>query len=304
LKKIIFIGGSGFIGRSYLDAYNRGVLKEFKIKKIYVISRNPGKLKKHKSLIGKNIKLIKGDISKIKKIPSSDVVIYGAENVSPKKYKNKKKVIDKHIKAINNFCKIIKKHKKTRVLYISSGAVYAIDNNVKNISSYKGIYGFLKKYSENRILELSRFKIKTTIARCFSFIGPWLSREEHYAIGNFINDGLKGRYIKVKAKNKIVRSYMYTDDLAYWLTKISLNAKIKNSIYDVGSSKPIEIRKLAKLIGKLFNKPVKKNKIESGKIEKYLPNIRKAQKELNLKINYNLMNSVYLTINSINEKIN
>ena len=92
MKKIIFIGGSGFIGRSYLDAYNRGVLKEFKIKKIYVISRNPGKLKKHKSLIGKNIKLIKGDISKIKKIPSSDVVIYGAENVSPKKYKNKKKV--------------------------------------------------------------------------------------------------------------------------------------------------------------------------------------------------------------------
>ena len=48
MKNITFIGGSGFFGKSFIDGFSRGVLKTYKIKKIYVISRNPRVLKKHK----------------------------------------------------------------------------------------------------------------------------------------------------------------------------------------------------------------------------------------------------------------
>ena len=88
MKNITFIGGSGFFGKSFIDGFNRGVLKTFKIKKIYVISRNPGVLKKHKELNFKNVKLIRGDISKMKKLPKTDSIIYGAENVAKRFYKN------------------------------------------------------------------------------------------------------------------------------------------------------------------------------------------------------------------------
>ena len=44
---------------------------------------------------------------------------------------------------------------------------------------------------------------------------------------------------------------MYSDDLIYWLTKILISSKNKTSIYNVGSDKPIEIRKLANIIGKI-----------------------------------------------------
>ena len=37
---------------------------------------------------------------------------------------------------------------------------------------------------------------------------------------------LKNKFIKVKAKNIVIRSYMYADDLVYWLTKIAINSEI------------------------------------------------------------------------------
>ena len=40
MKTLIFIGANGFIGKSFLDAFSRGFLKVFKIKRLVLISRN------------------------------------------------------------------------------------------------------------------------------------------------------------------------------------------------------------------------------------------------------------------------
>ena len=193
MKIITFIGGNGFIGKSYLDAFNRGVLKKFKIKKINLISRNILRIKKTKLPL-KNVKLITGDIGKIKSLPKSDLIIYGADNTKINNIKNIKKFIFESKRSIHNFCNIVKKNKKAKILYISSGAIY--DFNKKNILksntlSGKELYAYLKHYSENEIKKLRKFKIKSSIGRCFTFIGPWLPRESNFAVGNFINDVLK-----------------------------------------------------------------------------------------------------------------
>ncbi len=96
---------------------------------------------------------------------------------------------------------------------------------------------------------------------------------------------------------------MYSDDLAYWLIKIADKSNVNCPVYNVGSDQPVELGELAKIIGKIFDKPVlikRKNK----KVDKYIPNIGKAKKNLNLRINFNLMQSIYYTIgNHLNEKI-
>ena len=306
MKTLTFIGGSGFIGKSYLDAFNRNIFKRYKIKKINLISRNISQIKKTKLSL-KNVKLITGDISKINSLPKSDLIIYGADKSNLDNLKNVKKFILNSKQSINNFCKIVKKQKKAKILFISSGAVYKFKKkNFKNISSLRGkkLYAYLKYFSENKIKGLAQFKIKTSIARCFTFIGPWLPRKSNFAIGNFIDDTLQNKTIQVKTDSVVIRSYMYSDDLVSWLTKICNNSKIKTQVFDVGSDKPIELTSLAKLFSRLFNIRIKTKKKNRNKIDKYVHNIKSAYNKLGLKINYNLKDSIFLTINKINEKKN
>ena len=166
-------------------------------------------------------------------------------------------------------------------------------------------YNDVKKFSENEIKRLSKLGLKTSIARCFSFVGPHLPLNSNYAIGNFILDGFNEKKIIVNANRKVYRSYLFSDDLVNWLLRINLNSNKNCPVYNVGSDKKIEIKDLAKIIGNLFSKDIKiKKKINDKKIDLYVPNINKIKKKLNVKITYNLKESIISTITRLNEKIN
>lgn len=298
MRNLTIIGGSGFIGKSFIDAYQRGNLK-LKINKLNILSRNPKIIYKeiHKPLRG--IKLLKGDVAKIKKLPSSELIIYASEPAEVQRYS--RKIVNKYIKAMQNFCRLVKKKKSIKILYISSGSVYG-KNNLKKKYRY---YNDVKKFSENEIKRLSKLGFKTSIARCFSFVGPHLPLNSNYAIGNFILDGLNKKKITVNANTKVYRSYLFSDDLVNWLLRINLNSNKNCPIYNVGSDKKIEIKDLAKIIGNIFSKDIKiKKKINDKKIDLYVPNINKIKKKLNVKITYNLKESIISTITRLNEKIN
>ena len=212
-----------------------------------------------------------------------------------------RKIVNKYIKAMQNFCRLVKKKKSIKILYISSGSVYG-KNNLKKKYKY---YNDVKKFSENEIKRLSKLGFKTSIARCFSFVGPHLPLNSNYAIGNFILDGLNKKKITVNANTKVYRSYLFSDDLVNWLLRINLNSNKNCPIYNVGSDKKIEIKDLAKIIGNIFSKDIKiKKKINDKKIDLYVPNINKIKKKLNVKITYNLKESIISTITRLNEKIN
>ena len=100
---------------------------------------------------------------------------------------------------------------------------------------------------------------------------------------NFLNDAKNKKFIYVNSNVTTVRSYMYSDDLVNWLLKIALNSRISCPIYNVGSDQKISINKLAIMIGKKLKKPVKFSKKNSKKIDKYVPNISKAKKQLNFR---------------------
>lgn len=128
----------------------------------------------------------------------------------------------------------------------------------------------------------------TTIARCFSFVGPFMPLDLHYAIGNFIQEALAKRPIIVKGDGSPLRSYLYTGDLVVWLLTM-LTREGSPRIYNVGSDKAISIEDLARLIR---DKLAPENEVRilgqagisvGNPVRNiYVPNINRARNELNL----------------------
>jgi len=277
LKTLTIVGASGFLGRSILDYAKDKKLLKWKINNITSISRRRIYEKNKKSLF---LKYITGDIKNLKKLPKTDYIIYAVNSSNNKNDKD----------ALKNFIYLLKKlPKKTKILFTSSGAVYG---KIKS----------KKKYSKSKILTEKEFKklgkqgYKVSIARLFTFIGKRILTEKKYAISDFIKAGRYHKKIIVKSKFKVYRSYMHSYDMVKWLLTILVNSNIKCPIYNVGSNESISLQNLARIIGDIFNKPVEIKKISSKKIERYVPSIKKAQKELKLKINYNLRTSLYSII--------
>jgi len=277
LKVLTIIGGSGFLGKSIIDYAIKKSLSKWKINKIISISRSKFFIRNKKNF---KIKYLVGDISKLKKLPPSDYIIYAVNS------KNNKK----NLNAIKNFSFLINEiPKKTKILFTSSGAVYG---NIKN----------KKKYAKNKLKIEKIFKNygfqghKVSIARLFTFIGERILDDKRYAVSDFINSGFNKKKILVKSKHAVYRSYMYSYDMVKWLMTILVNSNTKCPIYNVGSDEVISLRALAKIIGKIFKKPVEIKKNNSKKIEKYVPSIKKVQNELNLKINYKLKPSLHSII--------
>jgi nucleoside-diphosphate-sugar epimerase len=73
----------------------------------------------------------------------------------------------------------------------------------------------------------------------------------HYAVGNFIRDGLEGWTIVVHWDGKPRRSYIYAADLAVSLL-IFLALGSPGEAYNLGSDFPVLIGELADLVSRAF----------------------------------------------------
>jgi nucleoside-diphosphate-sugar epimerase len=142
--------------------------------------------------------------------------------------------------------------------------------------------------------------IKT--ARCFTFHGPYLPLNIHYAIGNFISDGLSQRPIFVKGSGTPIRSYLYMADLVIWLLTIFIRGQNRR-IYNIGSENGISIAQLARTVAKCFgeNYPVHfaQNPTASpltASADRYIPSTQRAQRELGLKEYISLEDGLKRTI--------
>jgi dTDP-glucose 4,6-dehydratase len=306
-KTLLLIGGTGFFGKSILKYFyfHRNFLKK-KFSKITILSRGKIKIKFNNNL-KKFFKLIKinSNIQYVKILPYADYVIYAA---ILKNYK-------KDHAAVKNYLNLAKKyHAKSKILYISSGAVYGKQQSStaefreNHLELYKKINfkeGYKKEYSNVKIKNEELFKSfakkgkNVSIARCFSFVGQYLSQDSYYAAGNIVKNILTNDRITINADYKVIRSYMYDDDLVRWLLKIIDNSSKDCPIYNVGSDDPISLHKLAILLAEKYNLNInfKNVKISMKIIDKYIPSIYKAKRELNLRNNYTSLNAFIKTVN-------
>ena len=296
MKSLLFIGGTGFLGQSFFDYINKRKLKIFNLSKIIVISR-----KRKKIQTKLKTEFIKKSIIDITHIPVTNYIIYAANSTNDLE----------NLKGIDNFISLLTdKHKKTKILFTSSGAVYGPGKtkkrfkefdtvNFKKVSTFKGYkkeYAKSKIIMENRFKELGKKRFNVSIARLFTFIGKRILINKDFAITNLINQAqnLKINKIFLSSSKDVYRGYMHAEDLIRWVIKILVKSNPKCNIYNVGSDEEITIKQLAEVIAKKYNKQVSiKSKNRSKKnIDYYVPSIAKAKKELNLINKFNIVKSL------------
>ena len=241
-----------------------------------------------------------------------DFIIHAAADASAKlNEENPLLMIDTIVEGTRRVLDFTRQCGAKRFLLISSGAVYGIQpSEISHIAEdYIGAPDVnipTSAYAEGkRLAELlscvyhQKYGIETVIARCFAFVGPYLDLDIHYAVGNFIRDGLKGQDINIFGDGTPYRSYLYAADLAIWLWTILLKGK-SGRAYNVGSDEEICIAELAKRVSSHFKqkpkiKVAKKPKLET-KPARYVPSTKRAEKELGLCCWVNLDEGIRRTI--------
>ena len=315
-KSLLIIGGTGFFGKSILKYLSINNFTNIKINKIFILSRGKLKLAIYNQKLKKKFKIIKinSNILTVKNLPIVDYVIYAA---ILKNYKDDNNAVKKYLNLAKKY------HLKSKILYISSGAIYGkqpysvlgfkenyfqLNNKINFKKGYKKEYSKIKLKNEKLFQQFGKLGGNVSIARCFSFVGEFLPRDSQYVVGDFIEKILNNQNLNIKADHQVIRSYMHEEDLVRWLLKI-INYSNKNCpIYNVGSDDAISIYKLANLLATKYNSNVNFDNIKiSDKIfDKYVPNIQKVKKELNLVNNYNTLDAIIKIINLLkkNEKVN
>jgi dTDP-glucose 4,6-dehydratase len=308
-KKLLIIGGTGFFGKSILKCLLNNRFSIFKINKIYILSRKSLKFTIYNKKLKKKFKIIKinSNIMTIKNLPIADYVIYAA---ILKNYKNDHKAVKNYL-----FC-AKKYHLNSKILYISSGAIYGKqpkyiagfrENHLKYYkkipfkNGYKKEYSKIKLKNEKLFQEFGKIGGKVSIARCFTFVGEFLPKNSQYVVGNFIESILNNKNLNIKADRQVIRSYMYEKDLVTWLFKI-LNYSNKNCpIFNVGSDNGISIQKLANLLARKYNLNVNYDNIKISKriFDKYVPNINKFKKKFRYNCKLSSYKAIVKTINQI-----
>jgi nucleoside-diphosphate-sugar epimerase len=313
-KSIFITGGTGFIGKWILEFLLYLINSKSFNFNVIVLSRNPDLfLNQYPHFRFTNFQFIQGDIISFdyNQLPHTDIIIHAATEANAKlNHEQPLHMIDTIVEGTRKVLDYAVRVKSIKVLYLSSGAVYGVQpNNLNGFpEDYCGGPNILltsSAYAEaKRLAELScvcyqkQHQLNITIARCFAFVGPYLPLDMHFAIGNFIGNGLKGEDIIIKGNGIPTRSYMYPTDLITWLLFLIINGE-SGQAYNVGSDEPISIIELARLVSKKF--PSTKVKVlnqvsPTDRNQNYIPDISKIKQELGVQLTIDLETAISKTI--------
>ena len=284
-KKIFLTGGTGFFGKSILAALKNGILPHTEF---VILSRAPEKFaKQYPELTGlSNVRFHTGDVRNFV-FPEEpfDMIFHAATPaVTTLPPGEMRSIILDGTRRVLNFAQ---KCGAEKLLLTSSGAVYGPQppdvENIPEDHPCKPVteYGIAKLEAEKMCVQSG---IYTLIARCFAFCGPYLPLDIHFAIGNFIRDGLLGKPIAIQGDGRPYRSYMAAEDLVHWLFTILAKGEHARP-YNVGSPESISIAELARTVAAQFS-PAPQVTIAlppgEGAAPRYVPDTTRAQSELEL----------------------
>ena len=314
-SRIFITGGTGFFGKwlleSFLAANDRFRLKA----SIAVLSRRPGNFKRLAPHLAGHpaVRLVEGDVRNFN-FPEGKFthLIHGAVDASLKLIREEPLLIfDTIIQGARRTFEFARARGIKESLLITSGAVYGRQpasigrlaeefRGAPDLNDRYIIYAEALRAAEALCVSYAaQGVLRPKIARCFSFVGPHLPLNAHFAIGNFIRDALGGKAIRLEGDGTPRRSYLYAADLAIWLWTILVRGKSVRA-YNVGSEHPLRLSAAAKLIAKLSGNMagviIARKPRAAKPPDIYVPSTRRARTELGLEETICIREAIQRTI--------
>ena len=294
-KRFFVTGGTGFFGKSILSMLGRGRLAGYEFT---ILSRDPEAFRRrHPGLAASaHVSFVAGDVRDFR-FPAGrfDGILHAGNPAAAMPPGAMRDVILKGTERVLEFAHLCGAEK---LLFVSSGAVYGIQPpELANIPEEFPCapvteYGIAKLEAE----EMCRASgIHTLLPRCFAFTGPYLDRDIHFAIGNFIRDALAGKPIVIKGDGTPFRSYLYADDLVEWLFAV-LERGRDGVPYNVGSPEGISIADLARTVRSVLGSgsPVVIEGVPDAgkKPARYVPDVSRITGELGVAVEIPLAEAI------------
>lgn len=311
---IFITGGTGFIGKWLLESLlhaNRTLSTRISAT---VLSRDPAAfLSAWPQFRDPALNFRQGDVREPQDCSGHDAVIHASGDSDDKKNNaDPLTMLDSIVQGGRNMLQAATNAHCRHMLILGSGAVYGDQPaDLSHLSedcrlaprldtpNAKAIYGEGK-----RIVELltahyaERHDLAVCTARCFSFLGPYLPLDRHFAAGNFIRDALEGNEIILSGDGSTVRSYMHPADLTIWLWTLLLRGKAGQS-YNVGSDVAITTWELAqKIVAQSPWQLSVRRLAEPGSSSPncYVPTTELAHRELGLKLHIGINQAIRQTL--------
>ena len=290
MSNVLLTGGTGFFGKSIMDYFLHHECKSHFV----VLSRHPDRFLNQNPQFAtiRSFSFVQGDIRDFQ-IPDSipvERIIHAATPVDNATNDDEMRSII--VDGTAHVLDIASSKQVKRILYISSGAVYGVQpDDMERIPETQKcepltIYGKGKLKAERMCLASG---IETVVARCFAFVGKYLPKDKHYAIGNFMDDCLHDRSIVIQGDGTALRSYLYADDLVEWLMT-ALENGVAGRVYNIGSETAYSIREIAEHVKTSLGTNTPINVLgkaqQHGKVSRYIPDVSKIKSELKVKENY------------------
>lgn len=309
----LLLGGTGFIG-TWIVSCLQEADKTYNLKlKLIVITRSStAAIKRNPKLLSKNVKLIDLDLSKsLNLILDLDYnyFIHGATDStfsqSITESNPQSSVIGAHL-ILNS----IKNSYFTRGIHLSSGAVFPrqLNSNTGYLETeYSEKHDSLSeygkaKYETEKLLRKNfvTHQFEVSNPRLFTFFGPGIPLNKHFAVGNFLRNALNKEPIVVNGNPDTIRSYLYPTDLVVWIIKLLLNPT--NSALNFGSDMPITMANLANAINEITGNNGIEFRGNSEPSSMYYPSTIKARQHLMVKQSVHLQDGIERWVNWINYK--
>ena len=246
-KKILIIGGSGFIGSAVSSILRKNNF-------ITILDQKKPKID--------NVKFIKGNFfnsTKIDRLIKNNQIIIIFAAVSNINFANKNtvKTIEQNTLAITQIIEKIRACKEKKKIFFTS-SIYLHGEN-------SDIYTISKLASELIIKSLcKKYKINYTIARLPTVYGTFNRAEDVISI--FVKKALNNKNIIIHGTGKQQRNFMHSEDVANAINFL-LTKNYNNKIISLLSDQTLDISKLAE---KVIKTTKSKSKIKNlSKAKRY-----------------------------------
>lgn len=262
--RILVTGGTGFVGSwltsSLLHADRRLALDL----DLVLLSRYPDRVPVDET---PRLSIISGDVRRLPDVGSVDVIVHGAASSSAPFGLGDGDPRNMAATIVDGTQAVLEAGARTkaRILFLSSGAIYGPRTEPVAEADVTGgpdpldpraAYGNAKRLAETLCAAATGDgAVEAVVARLFTFIGPRLPTDRHYAAGNFLDDARRGRTISVLGDGRSRRSYLYAGDLPEWCWAV-MSRGATGAAYNVGSPDALAIADLAHRIAALADKRV------------------------------------------------